>query len=74
MNQLRKKINNVLKSNHIFLFPNEKSSDFIRLLTKIDDCCCSYLGDQQPFRGKFGIGDAEFTTLVEKTCSRLILL
>jgi hypothetical protein len=60
------KIKNVLESNLILLSPNKNSLEFGNLMLRIDNCCDASLGDCEPFRDKYDIGEIEFTNFMEE--------
>ena len=60
------KVVDLLRSNGVFLSPDENSLDFADFLSEIDCCCKAYSDDPEPFRQKFEIGDVEFQISIEK--------
>lgn len=60
------KVAAVLKSNRVFLSPDENSLDFGDLLSEIEDYCRAYSDNSERFQKKFEIGDVEFRTLIER--------
>lgn len=61
------KVANLLELNRICLSPNKNCLNFGEVLADIYNFCQSYSDDPEPFRTKFDIGEAQFTTLMEKS-------